>query len=156
MFNYNYNYPTPQGFINAVNLIEQSVEGEQYDALFYEWLINNIPTEGITSKQAKEIKDTIISIRDDEISHNKVFKEMYKIFTGKDANPEEEEFVPPASFVDGILMALNGELNAVKRYRVIMGGMPNLAYRDMVFNILSDELRHANLYNYIFTTVLKR
>ncbi len=44
-------------------------------------------------------------------------------------------------------MALNGELNAVKRYRVIMGGMPNLAYRDMVFNILSDELRHANLYD---------
>lgn len=37
-----------------------------------------------------------------------------------------------------------------------MGGMPNLAYRDMVFNILSDELRHANLYNYIYTTVLKR
>lgn len=156
MFNYNYNYPTPQGFINAVNLIEQSVEGEKYDALFYEWLINNIPTEGLTSKQAKEIKDTIMSIRDDEISHNQVFKEMYKRFTGKEANPEEKEFVAPASFVDGILMALNGELNAVKRYRVIMEGMPNLAYRDMVFNILSDELRHANLYNYIYTTVLNQ
>lgn len=156
MFNYNYNYPTPQVFINSVNLIEQSVEGEKYDALFYEWLINNIPNESLTSEQAKSIKDTIISIRDDEMSHNKTFKKMYKRLTGKEATPEEKEFVAPASFVDGIVMALNGELNAVKRYREIMTGMPNLAYRDKVFNILSDELRHGNLYNYIYTTVLNR
>lgn len=154
MFNYNYNYPTPQGFMNAVNLIEQSVEGEKYDALFYEWLISNIPTDVLTSEQVKSIKDTLISIRDDEMSHNKIFKEMYKRLTGKEASPEEKEFIPPVSFVDGILMALNGELNAVKRYRVIMEGMPNLAYRDKVFNILSDELRHGSLYNYIYTTVL--
>ncbi|MGL5314675.1 MAG: hypothetical protein ACRC92_15600 [Peptostreptococcaceae bacterium] len=154
MFNYNYNYPTPQGFINSVNLIEQSVEGEKYDALFYEWLINNIPSESLTSEEVKSIKDTIISIRDDEMSHNKTFKKMYKKLTGKEATPEEKEFVAPASFVDGIVMALNGELNAVKRYREIMAGMPNLAYRDKVFNILSDELRHGNLYNYIYTTVL--
>ena len=33
--------------------------------------------------------------------------------------------------------------------RAIMQGIHNLAYRDMIFNILSDEIRHANLYNYI-------
>lgn len=154
MFNYNYNYPTPQGFINSVKLIEQSVEGEKYDALFYEWLINNIPTQGLTPEQVKSIKDTIISIRNDEMSHNKTFKKMYKRLTGKDATPEEKEFVAPASFVDGIIMALNGELNAVKRYRIIMEGMPNLPYRDIVFNILSDEIRHSSLYNYIYATVL--
>ncbi|MPM49408.1 hypothetical protein SDC9_96137 [bioreactor metagenome] len=154
MFNYNYNYPTPQGFINSVNLIEQSVEGEKYDALFYEWLINNIPAQGLTPEQVKSIKDTIISIRNDEMSHNKTYKKMYKRLTGRDATPEEKEFVAPASFVDGIIMALNGELNAVKRYRVIMEGMPNLPYRDIVFNILSDEIRHSSLYNYIYATVL--
>lgn len=154
MFNYNYNYPTPKRFFNSVNLIEQSVEGEKYDALFYEWLINNIPTQRLTPEQVESIKETIISIRNDEMSHNKTFKKMYKRLTGKDATPGEKEFVAPASFVDGIIMALNGELNAVKRYRVIMEGMPNLAYRDIVFNILSDEIRHSSWYNYIYATVL--
>lgn len=154
MFRYNYNYPTAKGFINSVNLIQQSVEGEKYDAMFYEWLINNIPVDTLTKDQVKSIKQTIESIRDDEIHHNKVFKKMYKQITGNDAMPEEKQFIPPANFIEGILMALNGELNAVKRYREIMDGMPNLYYRDKVFNILSDELRHANLYNYIYTTTL--
>ena len=151
---FNYNYPTSQSFMNSINLMQQSVEAEKSDALFYEWLINNIPTDILTKPQAKEIKDTIISIKEDEISHNKMFKKMYKQLTGMDAKPVEEEFVPPENFVEGILKALNGELNAVKRYREIMNGMPNLYFRDKVFNILTDELRHASLYNYIYTTVL--
>lgn len=151
---FNYNYPTSQSFMNSINLMQQSVEAEKSDALFYEWLINNIPTDILTKPQAEEIKDTIISIKEDEISHNKMFKKMYKQLTGMDAKPVEEEFVPPENFVEGILKALNGELNAVKRYREIMNGMPNLYFRDNVFNILTDELRHASLYNYIYTTVL--
>lgn len=151
---FNYNYPTSKSFIKSVNLIQDSVEGEKSDALFYEWLINNIPTDILTQKQAKSIKDTIESIREDEMSHNKMFKTMYQQLTGVEANPTETEFVPPENFTEGILMALNGELNAVKRYRTIMNGMPNLYYRDIVFNILTDELRHANLYNYIYTTIL--
>lgn len=151
---FNYNYPTSKSFIKSVNLIQDSVEGEKSDALFYEWLINNIPADNLTQKQVKSIKDTIESIREDEMSHNKMFKAMYKQLTGADATPVETEFVPPENFTEGILMALNGELNAVKRYRTIMNGMPNLYYRDIVFNILTDELRHANLYNYIYTTIL--
>ncbi len=151
---FNYSYPTSKSFINSVNLMQQSVEGEKSDALFYEWLINNIPTDILTKKQSKSIKDTIESIREDEMSHNKMFKKMYKQLTGIDASPVEEEFIPPGNFTEGILKALNGELNAVKRYRQIMNGMPNLYFRDHVFNILTDELRHASLYNYIYTTVL--
>lgn len=151
---FNYNYPTSKAFINSVNLIQQSVEGEKSDALFYEWLINNIPSDMLTQKEAESIKDTIISIREDELSHNKIFKKMYRQLTGTDAKPEESEFIPPEDFIDGILRALNGELNAVKKYREIMNGMPNLYYRDKVFNILTDELRHGSLYNYIYTTAL--
>lgn len=150
----NYNYPTTKSFIRSVKLIRESIEGEQYDALFYEWLINNIPTDILTQQQSKSIRDTITSIRDDELSHNKMFKEMYKQITGEDVVPAEEEFVAPDTFINGIIMALNGELNAVKKYRQIMSGIPNLYYRDKIFNILTDELRHANLYNYIYTTVL--
>lgn len=74
-------------------MIQQSVEGEKSDALFYEWLINNIPTDMLTKKQVKSIKDAIISIREEELSHNKMLKKMYKQLTGTDAKPEETEFI---------------------------------------------------------------
>lgn len=147
-------YPSQRQFMEAVNLIGQSVEGERADAQFYQWLIDNVPTEGLTERQANEIVGVIESIRDDEMGHNKVWKQMYRDFTGREARPKEEEFEPPESFEEGIKKALFGELNAVKRYRQIMSGLPNNYYRDKAFNILTDELRHGNLYNYIYTTVL--
>ena len=60
--------------MQSLNLMQQSVEGEKSDALFYEWLINNIPTDSLTQEESKSIKDTIESIREDEKSHNKKFK----------------------------------------------------------------------------------
>ena len=147
-------YPTQQQFIEAINLIQQSVEGERGDAQFYQWLIDNVPSEGLTRAQRKEIVDIIKSIRDDEMGHNIVWKQMYREFTGREARPKEEEFEPPESFQEGIKKALFGESNAVRRYRQILSGLPNNYYRDKAFNILTDELRHADLYNFIYTNVL--
>ena len=59
----NYNYPTTKSFIRSVKLIRESIEGEQYDALFYEWLINNIPTDILTQQQSKSIRDTITCLK---------------------------------------------------------------------------------------------
>lgn len=49
-----------------------------------------------------------------------------------------------------------GELKAVERYRNIRAGLPNRYYRDMVFEILTDELKHASKYNFIMNLELKR
>ena len=45
--------------------------------------------------------------------------------------------------------ALMGELDAVKRYRKIMAAMPDENKYAVVMEILTDEIRHANLYNYL-------
>lgn len=116
-------------------------------------LINNIPTDTLSKKQVSKIKKIIESIRDDELSHNKSFKKMYTNITGKEALPQEKSFVPPESFRVVIEEALDGELNAVKKYREIIEELPSTYYRDKVFNILSDELRHSNLYNFIYTNI---
>ena len=82
-----------------------------------------------------------------------MYKNMYFQITGMKKQAEEETFIPPAGFKDGIADTMMGELNAVKIYREIMGGMPSVYYRDQVFHILSDELRHVSLYNYVYTVV---
>lgn len=150
---YNWIYPNPMQLQNSINLIESSVEDENSAAEFYQWLIDNIPTDRLSRRQSTKIKKIIESIRDDELNHNKLFKKMYSDITGKEAIAEQEVFTPPQSFKSGIENAIEDELNAVKKYREIIEGLPSSYYRDKVFNILSDELRHSNLYNFIYTNI---
>ncbi|KEH87242.1 rubrerythrin [Clostridium novyi A str. BKT29909] len=126
----------------ALSLIKSSVSGEKEDEMFYDYLISLAPTD----KQ----KDIIITIRDDERKHNKMFRNIYKDITGKDVVIEKEEkFVEPKSYIAGVEKALFGELSAVEKYRKIMADLPYTMYRDMVFEIITDEIKHAIKYNYI-------
>lgn len=133
----------------ALALIEQAVSGEREDELFYDYLVSVAPTQ--------EIKDIIISIRDDERKHNRMFRMIFEAFTGKTIqSPTEVQFQKPNSFIEGVEKALMGELRAVEKYRNIRAGMPNRYYRDMIFEIITDELKHASKYNFIMNLELKR
>ncbi len=143
-----YEYPY---MMYDMNLLEKSLEGikaavqgEKEDELFYDYLISIAPTE--------DEKKIIASIRDDERGHNKMFRQIYRNITGKDIPAgSEEEFVKPISYLDGIKQALFGELGAVERYREIRRGLPSIMYRDMLFNIITDEIKHSAKYNYLYT-----
>ena len=124
--------------------IKKAVQGEKEDELFYDYLISVAPTD--------DEKKIIASIRDDERGHNKMFRQIYKSITGVDVPPgDDEEFVKPISYLDGIKKALFGELAAVEKYREIRRGLPSTMYRDMLFNIITDEIKHSAKYNYLFT-----
>ena len=126
----------------ALMLIYNAVQGEKEDELFYNYLISVAPTP--------EEKSIIMSIRDDEKKHNQMFKKIYQNFTGQQVpQPKEVNFVKPNSYIEGVKEALFGELGAVERYRNIRAGLPTRYYRDAVFEILTDELKHATKYNYI-------
>jgi len=134
---------------DSLSLIEQAVTGEREDELFYDYLISVAP-----SKEAKEI---IESIRNDEQKHNQMFRWIYHSLTGKTiSTPTNVTFEEPTSYMDGIRQALFGELKAVERYRDIRAGLPTRYYRDMVFEILTDELKHADKYNYLLNLELSR
>ena len=128
----------------SLKMIYDAVQGEKEDELFYSYLISIAPT------QAE--KDIIASIRDDERKHNRMFREIYKFFTGQDIPISQDvNFERPTSYKQGLRDALFGELSAVERYRDIRAGLPTEYYRDMVFEILTDELKHADKYNYLLT-----
>lgn len=134
----------PEALQKSLALIFEAVQGEKEDRIFYEYLLSVAPTQ--------EDKEIISSIRDDEIRHNLLFKKMYKDFTGQEViDVTEEGFKKPASYIDGIQQALFGELKAVEKYREIRKGLPDRQNRDVVFGILTDELKHAAKYNFLYT-----
>ncbi|KZL92665.1 ferritin-like domain-containing protein [Clostridium magnum] len=140
----NYSMMYNNALQNSLNLVKEAVSGEREDELFYDYLISVAPS--------KEEKDIIASIRDDERKHNVMFRRIYKAFTGMDIpSGGEETFQKPSSYLDGIKRALFGELKAVEKYREIRKGLPMGPYRDVLFEIITDELKHASKYNYLYT-----
>lgn len=141
----NYSMMHNNALQNSLTLVKEAVSGEREDELFYDYLISVAPS--------KEEKDIIASIRDDERKHNVMFRRIYKAFTGMDIPARgEENFQKPSSYLDGIKRALFGELKAVEKYREIRKGLPIGPYRDILFEIITDELKHASKYNYLYTT----
>lgn len=92
-----------QAFQQSLKLIAEAVQGEKEYQNFYDYLITNAPTQNQ--------KEIITSIRNDDIRHNQLYKKMYKELTGQEVHLEKkEEFVPPASFEQGIRKAVLGEM----------------------------------------------
>jgi rubrerythrin len=128
----------------ALEWVKEAVQGEREDELFYDYLISVAPT--------REEKEIIASIRDDERRHNRLFRKIYKDFTGMEVpSGGEETFERPRSYIDGIKKALFGELRAVEKYRAIRRALPMGPYRDVLFDIITDEIKHSSKYNYLFT-----
>jgi len=141
-------YPTQrfypqQALDRSLELIKGALAGETEDQIFYEYLISVAP-----SQKDKEI---IASIRDDEMKHYKMFRQMYCELTGM-AVPEveQEEFMKPRNYLEGLERALFGELGAVERYRQILFGLTERHQINMITEIITDELKHAAKYNFLY------
>lgn len=127
----------------SLDLIKQAAGGEREDELFYDYLISVAP-----SQKDEEI---IANIRDDEKKHAQMFRQIYCEITGMTIpSGEEEQFVKPKSYLDGIERALFGELAAVEKYRQILFGMVDRHHINMMVQIITDELKHAAKYNFIY------
>ncbi len=131
---------TQVSMTEALNLIKEAVEGEREDRMFYDFLINNAP-----SNKDREI---IKGIRDDEIKHAKLFRQLYYDHTGQVISPKQQvEFERPSTYCEGLIRALMGEQNAVKKYRKILFAMKDRSHINILTEIITDEIRHASLYN---------
>lgn len=147
----NYRSSEPQQFNSeeiitlnqAITLIKKSVGDEKEDELFYDILIEQAPTD-------KE-KDIIKSIRADERKHNQILRRLYYEFTGQ-ILPEDTLSNEPKNNMDyksNLEKALFGELDAVAKYRKILGTMPSGDSYTLLMSIMTDELRHASKYNFL-------
>lgn len=131
----------------AINLIKKSVGDEKEDEMFYDILIEQAPTE-------KE-KNIIKSIREDERKHNQILRRLYYEFTGQvlpiDILTNEQK--NNMDYKSNLEKALFGELDAVDKYRKILGTMPSGNSYTLLMSIMTDELRHASKYNFLIQNV---
>ncbi|WP_246240793.1 ferritin-like domain-containing protein [Anaerocolumna sedimenticola] len=134
----------PYNLDNALSLIQQAVSGENEDRIFYTYLIENAPND--------EDKEIITGIRNNEMDHFRMFRQIYYDITGNMLpKVRAEEFVPPKSYCDGLRDALLGEQNAVRKYRQILYAMQPRVHINMLTEIITDEIRHGILYNYLYS-----
>lgn len=127
----------------ALELIRQAVLGESEDRAFYDYLISQAPS--------MEDKQIIMGIRDNEINHFDMFRKIYNELTGQTlpVSPAAS-FEKPSSYCAGLRKALLGEQNAVTKYRKILFAMLKRRHINMLTEIITDELRHLGLYNYLY------
>ncbi len=127
----------------AIQAIEDAVRGENEDRLFYANLIREA--------SSAEDKRIITGIMEDEMKHYGMFRQLYYALTGY-ALPEypASDVARPASYCEGLKGALLGEQNAVRNYRTILFAMRHRKYINMMAEIITDELRHLGLYNYLY------
>ena len=128
----------------ALITVRQAAEGEAEDRAFYEYLSSVAPSE--------EDRDIIAGIKNDEMKHFKLFRQLYFDITGEKLPPAQVvPFEQPATYCEGLKKALMGEQNAVVRYRKVLFAMRNRRHINIVTEIITDELRHLGLYNYLFS-----
>lgn len=138
-----YMFTYPQNLQNALDLIRQALSGEAEDRMFYTWLIEQAPTD--------EDQQIIAGIRDNEIGHFALFNQLfYDITRMMPQQVQGEQFVPPESYCAGLTQALMGEQNAVQKYRKILYAMQDRVHINMMTEIITDEIRHGILYNYLY------
>lgn len=156
-FTNNSNTPWPLDFmskssnallVDLANGLKDAVLDEKHDELFYERLMKIAPEED---------KKIIQSIADDEKIHNKIFRKAYLMITGipLPINVDENVKIDMSSnYLEMLESALMGELNAVKEYRKLTAYAPSKDISNMIMYPLTDEIRHANLYNYLIARSL--
>lgn len=136
---------TNQSMLNeALEMIRNSVLNELEDELFYSALINQAIDQ--------EDKEIIMSIRDNEIKHNKILRDVYYSLTGTSLpQPRQTNEMGAQTYIQNLKKALMGEIEAADKYRKILVAMPDKQNMFHILEILVDELRHADKYNYLLT-----
>ena len=127
----------------ALSAILEALRSETADRLFYNFLITLAP-------DAVDLQ-LISSARDDEMRHYAMFRELYTELTGTSPpEPPQRPFEEPASYCDGLKRGVLSEQHEVEVYRVILFAMQQRPHINLMTEIITDELRHMGLFNYMY------
>lgn|SRR5574344_450612 len=130
---------------SLVIALKNSIKSEKEDEEFYTFLLT------LTSDEKN--KNIIKSIIADEIKHAEILKKIYFDLTEKKyeddrISNEDDNFL---NYRKNLEKALFGELEAIKRYRNIMKDMPDKEKYSDIMEILTDEIRHSSMFNYLIS-----
>lgn len=120
--------------------LEQAIADEAEAAEFYRYL------EGITPNA--EARELIHHATKDEISHHRMLSGLYMRLTGRQP-AMTRPVIEKADFGAGVYKAFKDELEAAEHYKGMLLSTHNMAIRDMMFDIMMDEMEHADRFTMI-------
>ncbi len=129
-----------------IGIIKKSIIEETKEVGEYEMLAKKA--------QSEEDKEIIYSIRDNERLHSQILAKIFTKLTGVVMPTENTEQIQNSmdtsmSYLDTLKKYWKGELEAVEKYRELLAYAPNKEIYDMLFYILTDEIKHAIKYEYL-------
>lgn len=130
---------------DTVNLIREAIECGTNSLTFYNMLLN----------QVRDAEDTYIitEIMDEETRHTQILKDIFFGITNSHIEDVRSIYVENRSIIDdyteNLKNALFDEMNSIKKYRKILDNMQDSRSYNMMMEIITDKLCHANMYNYL-------
>jgi len=129
---------------SVLDLIIEAMKAERHDTVKYKKMMEMTNDPAVI----KQIKFAY----DDEIKHYQMFRQIYYQLTGRAINiPLPAEVEKYDNIMDAVKSSIEGEHEAVDLYRDIHAMLPNQRLRDMVFEIITDEIEHANRFVYSYS-----
>jgi len=107
---------------------------------FYAYLMSIAPND--------QARNQINFAREDEMKHHRMLTGLYTRLTGRHpaaARPVIEK----TDFATGVFDSFNDELEAMDHYRGMMLATCDRYIRDLLFEIMTDEMEHANRFTMI-------
>ncbi len=120
--------------------LEKALAGEAEAIEFYAYLESIAPTA--------EAREQIHHAHQDEMEHYQKFSRLYERLTGRPPAVEKIVVARP-DFVSGVFRAFNDELEAAHLYRGMLLGTWDMTVRDLMFEIMTDEMEHADRFTMI-------
>jgi rubrerythrin len=123
----------------VLRLIKDAIANEAEGAAHYTELAEKYP----------EHKEHFTAMATDEKKHNKMLTALYKELSANELNgqatTDTSEEVTDTDFETDLKNALEDELSDAKLYRTLYFTMTKPAYKNVLFEIMTDELMHADM-----------
>ncbi|MDS1030854.1 ferritin-like domain-containing protein [Bacillota bacterium LX-D] len=120
--------------------IHDAVRDEAGDAAYYRQLSGMAPNY--------EARQMIRSMENDEMRHHRELKELYQSMKGKKSTYEQSKPVIH-SYKDALETRFHAETNDFNKYKGYYLSADNKQMRDLFFDIMHDEAKHAMYLQYL-------
>ena len=120
----------------VLKLMEEALADETRDYSFYTVLAQKCP----------QYAPILEGIAADELKHRKMLLELYTDLTGKKPEAEEKMEADTAGSCQELIAGqIPGELDGAAMYRTMYFAMPDVSAKNLIFEIMTDEMMHATL-----------
>ncbi len=122
--------------------IKRAIAGEMAAINFYRCLLQ--------MAQDRTDRKIISGILQDEERHYRTFCSLYQSLTDSRPDLRQENPQMPRDYLESLFAGVISETDTADFYSELIVATQDLTIRDLIFEIMVDELRHASLLNLLY------